>query len=295
MATGEQRPGVSVIVPFLGEAEEAAALLQALAALELRHGDEILLADNGSGLELDPPPTVRIVDAAELRSSYHARNVAAGQARNPWLLFMDADCRPPATLLDDYFREPVPEGCEILAGEISGDAAQTGIAARHATFKEHLSPAEYEGLGIAPVAATANLMVARALWERLGGFREVRSGADFEFCVRAAEAGAGLAHRPGARLVHRHPDRLRESYAKARRYGAGQAWLNRLHPGAGVRPELARRLAGAVGGVLIFGLTARFERARFKAIDGVWHTAYAWGYWRGSNDPPPAALPGPAG
>jgi GT2 family glycosyltransferase len=198
---------------------------------------------------------------------------------------MDSDCRPPPALLDDYFRSPVPEGAEILAGEVTGDDSQTGLAARHATFKAHLSPGEYEGLGIAPVAATANMLVSRSLWERLGGFREVRSGADFEFCVRAAEAGAALARRPEARLAHRHPERLRESYAKARRYGSGQAWLNRLHPGAGVRPQLMRRLTGAVGGVLIFTFTGRWERARFKAIDGVWHTAYAWGYLTEDNEP----------
>jgi GT2 family glycosyltransferase len=226
-----------------------------------------------------------LVAAPEKRSSYHARNVGASRARSPWLLFLDADCRPAPSLLDDYFKEATAERCGIVAGEVDGDPSAAGVAARHAIARRHLAAEPYLSRGPAPAGATANLLVRRETWQELGGFREVISGADFEFCWRAADAGWKLAYRPGARVTHVHPERLGEALRKARRYGAGQRWANRAHPGAVPRPPLLRELGRAIAGVVVWTLTLRFERAAFKAIDGLWALAYAWGYYLGRNEP----------
>jgi glycosyltransferase involved in cell wall biosynthesis len=273
-----------VIVPFLGSPTEAEAAIEGLRSLSLGEGDEVLLVDNGSSAPLDAG-AVRVVHASEIRSSYHARNAGVMASRNPWVLFIDSDCRPSPSLIDDYFADELPDRCGIVAGEVDGDPSQRGIAARHAIDKSHLSSAAYRTIAPRPVAATVNMLVARATWDDLGGFCEVRSGADFEFCLRAGSRGWKLVYQPRARVVHLHPERLRETLAKARRYGAGQRWLEQRVPGSGVRPRLGRRLAGALAGTVGFAVTGRFERARFKAIDGLWHTSYAWGYRTGDNSP----------
>jgi GT2 family glycosyltransferase len=278
---------VTVVVPFLGNRAEAAAIVGAVSTLELRPGDEVLIADNAPAGSLWPalPAGIEVVPAPGVRSSYHARNVAAARAGGEWILFLDADCRPSPTLLDDYLAPPIPPGVALLAGEVEGVAGDDGIAARWLVARRHLAVAPQLARGSVPLTGTANLMVRRTAWEELGGFAEVRSGADYELCLRAAAAGWGLEYRPRASVTHVHSGDLREALARARRYGAGQAWIYRLHPGAATEPAPARAAARAAAGWVWWTLTTRFERGAFKAIDGAWEAAFAWGWHRGSNAP----------
>ncbi len=281
------RPSVAVVVPFLGTGTEARALVDAVAVLSFRPGDSVVLVDNGpSGVPWPPLPAgVELVRAPARRSSYHARNAGAAHARGEWILFIDADCRPSATLLDDYFATAPAAGTGLLAGEVEGVAGDDGMVARWLVARRHLAVAPQLTRDAVPVAGTANLMIRREAWSQLGGFAEVSSGADYELCVRAAAAGWGLEYRPRAAVVHVHSGGVRAALARAGRYGAGQAWLHRLHPGAAAPPRASRAAARAVAGWGWWTLTGRFERGAFKALDGAWEAAFAWGWRRGSNSP----------
>src|ERR1700739_4442515 len=88
------RPAVSVIVPFAGSAEESAAPFDALAALRRAPDDELIVVDNSGASAVPSRAGVRVIEATQQASSYYARNEGAAVARNPWLLFIDADCLP---------------------------------------------------------------------------------------------------------------------------------------------------------------------------------------------------------
>src|SRR5215218_7104329 len=108
-----ERPFVSVIVPFRGDRAAAHRLVAALACLDLRDGDEAIVADNtteGVGASI-AGEGVRVVPALGERSAYHARNEGARVAGAEWILFLDADCRPVTNLLDAYFAEPIADDC----------------------------------------------------------------------------------------------------------------------------------------------------------------------------------------
>jgi len=120
MGKSAERPAVSVIVPFRGSAAEASAALEMLAGLELGPADEIVVADNTDDgaverIAAGGPGAPLVVPARDERSAYYARNVAAERARNPWLLFIDADCRPATSLADDYFGPPGGDPPELAA------------------------------------------------------------------------------------------------------------------------------------------------------------------------------------
>jgi GT2 family glycosyltransferase len=280
------RPAIGVVVPFRGSREAALATLEAMSAIALRDGDELVVVDNSDDGAVEELQTdgLRTVRATEERSSYHARNVGAHEAgAGEWLLFVDADCLPQPDLLDAYFAEPVPEHCGVLAGQISGDERQSGLMPRYARSRNYLS--QTEGLhGRAGTAgATANLLVRRSAFEAVGGFGEgIRSGGDVDLCWRLLKAGWTLSYRPGAGVVHRHRKTLFGFLGQVARYGGGARWLDTQHPGSSPRWPLVPGLLGSARDIGASLARGRFEEATFRAIDGLGLVAHNVGY-RASN------------
>lgn len=278
------RPAVTVVVPFHGDEADAAKTARGLDRLQLGTPDEVIVADNTSdGVFAAPAASrVRVVRAPLERSPYHARNVGAEHAANAWLLFLDADCRPAATLLDDFFSEPVDAACGVVAGRVTAAPAQPGLVPAYARSRHHLSEA-YHVASERPSAIGGNMLVRTAAWRAVGGFQEgVRSGADLEICWRLQDAGWALAYRRGAVVEHSHVRTLGAMVRQAGRHAGGRAWLNRRYRGAFPRPELARPLTRCGAGVVVWTLVGRPRRALFKAIDAVWIVADFCGYLTGN-------------
>jgi len=267
---GGQRPAIAVIVPFYGSDQEASEMISAIDGLERRPGDEIVLADNTEEGVLGSIDRgdVRVVAAPDEASAYYARNVAAEATENPWLLFTDADCIPVPGLLDAYFSAEIEDACGAVAGEVL--SAGTDLISRYADSRGFLSPRSGLRHPYRPAAVTANLLVRRDAYRSIGGFHEgINAGADIDFCWRLQEAGWSLREQPAAMVRHVHRPTLRALAKQAAGYGAGNIWLNRRYPGSAQGLSAVRGLLRAIAGTAALGLTARFERARFKAIDGL--------------------------
>jgi GT2 family glycosyltransferase len=268
-----------VIVPFRGSDEEAVAALAALDRLELREGDELIVADN-TAVQVAARHSgdhVTVVDAGAVQSSYFARNLGAERARNDWLLFIDADCRPSAELLDAYFRAELPARCGAVAGEVTGSPEQRSLTARYSRSRRHIGQADLQKHEYKPMAVTANLLVRRDAWQDVGGFHEgIRSSGDADFSWRIQDAGWTLGYSAEAEVEHLHRESLRAMVRQAARYGAGRTWLRRRHPLA-TFPKAIPALARCAVGVVVWTLTLRFERALFKALDAVWVGAESLG------------------
>jgi GT2 family glycosyltransferase len=295
----EPRPPVSVVVPFLGTAAEARALMAALAQLRVLEGDELVVVDNGgtlggAGPARDPgaaPPGLRVVPAREERSSYYARNAGADAAANDWLLFLDADTRPPAALLDDYFREPVGERRGALAGGVVAARAQRSLVARFAASRRYLSQAAHLRDAHRPYAITANLLVRRRAWAEVGGFLEgLRSGGDQDLCWRIQDEGWTLEYREPAAVEHLHRERVGPLLRQMARYSAAIAWMERRAPGSSPRPRVTGRLVRSALVALAWAAGGRSERAAFKLLDGAVVLAEGAGYVM-SNDAPSGSAP----
>jgi len=265
-------PTVSVVCPFFGNEEDARRLVRSLTALSIREGDELIVADNtpdGVFARIVADAPIAVVRATEERSSYHARNVGAMRASGDWLLFTDADCVPPADLITTYLAEPIEDGVGILAGPVTGSSEQEGLLPEWAATRGVLSHARSIA-AIPPAAATANMMVLRELWWELGGFLEgCRSGADFEFCWRAADAGYGIAFREDAAVEHIHRASLRAIGRQMARYAAGNAWQRRRRGGYPPPAKALRALGRSGAGAAGFAVSMQGRRARLKLVDGL--------------------------
>ncbi|MGO9889533.1 MAG: glycosyltransferase family 2 protein [Solirubrobacteraceae bacterium] len=281
------RPEVSVVMPFAGDEYAAQAAIDALLALDLRVGDELILADN-SGLAV-ARGGVAVIRATGERSPAHARNVGAASAHGEWILFLDADCRAPRWLLDAYFAVPVADDVGALAGEVVPLLEGDTLAARYGSARSFLSQEAHLKHPYRPRAVAANLLVRRKAFEEVGGFYEgVRAAEDTDFSWRLQRAGWKLELRRGAQVEHRYRATLRELRKQWRGYAAGRAWLARRYDGFEPEPAVARAVgralqrtrdsdadgaAGSGPGSRERGAPAvsagRLERGRYLAIDAL--------------------------
>ena len=275
------RPAVSVVVPFRGDWTGADRLVAALRCLDIRDGDELIVADNtgGGNAGLIAGHGIRVVRAARERSAYHARNEAARLATADWILFLDADCRPAPNLLAAYFEESISDGCGAVAGQILGEPEQASFAARYARSRNLFDHADGLIRASGGGAAAGNLLVRREAFEQVGGFTEgIRSGGDLDICRRLAVGGWRLDFRQGAVVHHRHRATLPSLLGAVARYGAGARWLNKRYPGSSPAWPLVYGLAGTARDIVARLRERQVEEAVFRGVDGLGLVAHRIGY-----------------
>jgi Glycosyl transferase family group 2 len=283
------RPSVSVVMPFAGDLSAARLALATLTALDVAGGDQLILADNeGLACDLLAPSGAEIVAAVGERSPSHARNAGARHAHADWILFIDADCRAPADLLDRYFAVEVSDDVGALVGEVVPAGASRGsVAERYGVARSFLSQRAHLAHGYLPRAAAANLLVRRTAFEQLGGFYEgLRAAEDTDFSWRLQQAGWRLELRAEAYVEHRYRSSVSDLRRQWRGYAAGRAWLARRYPGFTPEPAVARaarrlRRSGSHGTAPLRDAPrpagpsrpshtqSRRDRAAFFALDGL--------------------------
>jgi Glycosyltransferase like family 2 len=227
------RPAADIVVPV---AAREPAQLRAIAGrlratLALAPGDTLTVVDNrGLGAE-DPDVLV----AAEVRTSYHARNRGAGRGRAPWLVFLDADVTPQPGLLDALLTPEPGAAVGVLAGAVvDADLGHgAGIAERFTAARAAMDQERLLARGHWAFAQTAHAAVRRSAFEAVGGFdATVRSGGDADLCWRLREAGWGLESRPDAVVVHAGRAHVPALLSQCFRHGTGAGWLAARWPGA---------------------------------------------------------------
>lgn len=281
------RPGVSVVVPFLGDERDAIRLRSQLRALQTAPGDELIVADN-TAAGIGAPALAElatVVRATRERSSYHARNAGAAAARCAWILFLDADCSPRPDLLDRYFDRAPADQCGVVAGAIAGHPEAGSLLARYTAARNFYVGRDGMQGSDDHYAPTGNLMIRRAAFEQAQGFAEgIHSAGDVDLCWRLQRDGWRFERRPEAYAAHRHREDLRSFFAMLARYGAGASWLNRRYPGSSPRWPLSgyelRRSCTDAARHLVGG---RSEEAAFRLVDAVGLIAHNVGYRR-SNE-----------
>jgi GT2 family glycosyltransferase len=210
-----------------------------------------------------------------------ARNRAAAVAAGEWLVFVDADARPEAGLLDGYFDPPPRAETAVLAGTIIDVPGGRTVAARHSARRAQLSQRITLDRAGTPYAQSANMAVRTSAYQALGGFDDrARAGEDADLCFRLARAGWQLEERPGAVVEHASRGTLPDLVAQLARHGSGAAWLNRRYPGEFPPPmwsAFGRRVARSAVQALAAAFRGRRELAGAAVVELIGACAFQAG------------------
>jgi glycosyltransferase involved in cell wall biosynthesis len=227
-------PVATVIVPARNAAATIGRTLDALAAQDLDERFEVVVVDDGSTdrtfeLAEGYGPPVRAMRNVSPAGAGAARNAGARAAAGEFLAFTDADCYPVSTWLSAGLA--ALESAELVQGAVRPEPG-TPLGPFDRTVWVTGENGLYE---------TANILVRRDLFERLGGFEDWLAasgrpmGEDLWFGWRARRAGAATAFCDDA-LVH-HAVFARSPVA----YAAERARLIHFPAIAARIPELRER------------------------------------------------------
>lgn len=234
---------ISVIIPVFQDWGRLALCLDALERQSLPARDfEIIVADNEPDGEapaaLRLPANARVVREPR-PGSYAARNRAVAVAEGRFLAFTDSDCVPEPDWLENALAILEVHPDWRVTGPVPifrapGTNRFVYLYEYHTAFRQKLAV----GLG---KCATANLAVARSIFDAVGPFNEsLASGGDTEWGERAHARGVPIHYDERVAVAHparrslaeviRKKRRLAGSIAQRKSYPTWRYFLYRLLP-----------------------------------------------------------------
>jgi len=253
----------SIIVVAFNEARNLRRLQDAVAAL--RRPDhcrvETILVDGGSR---DSTPALaretgfdKVIETPGA-SIPVCRNIGLKEAAGDWIGFLDADCEPAPDWLEQAAPLLEKETAAILGWPVSPPHPMTWVQAAWDFHWQNKNRRLGQGDGEAVVRAeafrlvtTRNMLLHRAVAERLGGFDErLTTGEDTDFAFRAYLDDLPVLGVPALKVVHHgEPATLRAFFRQ-------QLWhANRLSYSRILRSgQSAGRNAPLFGVLFLLGL-----------------------------------------
>ena len=227
---------IDVVVPAHNSASTLGAALRAIKRQRKIAEMNVVVVDDGSTdstAEVAAAEDVQVVKTSGQLGPAEARNFGVSQTEGEIVAFTDADCVPEEGWLEAAV-DAIDRGADLVTGPIR-PIRPPGPFDRTLDVK-----------GPSPLFETANMVVRRELFERVGGFRKPKAlelaadgehfGEDVLFGWTCAGIGAQVAHAPEAVVAHEVFPRPVSAYVR-------EAWRLRLFPPLVAEvPALASRL-----------------------------------------------------
>src|SRR3990170_2976907 len=216
----------SVIIPDL-HSPRIGEVLDALRQQEgvIRNHYEILIVGRDKyGIvrdhEAKDDQHIRFLESERDLNPAEARNRGIKEARGKVIFFIDADCIAEpgwmATLLKSY-----EEGHPVVGGPIWFEQDGYWVLADNVAHFHDLLPDIGRGPNRHFMLATANMMVEKAILEKVGMFDEsFPAGEDLGLSLRIRQAGYDLYFEPMARIIHKP---VRDTLGEVLRHSEGWA------------------------------------------------------------------------
>lgn len=207
-------PRFTVVVPTYRRPRSLQRCLSALAAGEAPDGGfEVIVVDDGGDVPLERvvEPFADRLDVSLIRQDNAgpaaARNTGAAKASGEILAFTDDDCAPAPHWLTNLDAAVQQAPGAMVAGRAVNARPDDPYATASEAIVDHLAAWSRSHAAVVPFAASNNLAVPAAAFERLGGFDTrfaTAAGEDRDFSARWAASGAPIVWAPDAIVAHAH-------------------------------------------------------------------------------------------
>ncbi|HEV2707716.1 MAG TPA: glycosyltransferase [Pyrinomonadaceae bacterium] len=226
--TTKKNRKISLVVPLRNE-EETLPTLFASIARQTRQPDEIVLVDGGStdGTTAlmrrlaDRDARIRIVEAGEATPG-RGRNIGISTAAHEWVALTDAGLTLEPDWLEELARAAFADpDVEVVYGNY--EPVTDTLFARCAALA-YPPPKQERAGGRMRGPSTASMMLRREVWQRLGGFPDLRAAEDLLFMQRIERAGCRVAWSPRATVWWQMQPGFRRTFRKFVLYSKHNVW-----------------------------------------------------------------------
>lgn len=234
-------PHFSVIIPVYNRPQEVDDLLHSLAEQTCADFETIIVED-GSTVPCEDVVARHAAAGLDVRYFYKsnegrsiARNYGLERARGDYFVFFDSDCVIPP----DYFATLVAElDCEPADCYGGPDAAAPDFTDLQKAISFSMTALLTTG-GIRGgrvqmekfVPRSFNMGYSRAVYERVGGFREMFSE-DIDMSTRVRQAGFSIRLIRPAYVFHKRRTSLAQFARQTHVFGMSRITLHLLYPGS---------------------------------------------------------------
>lgn len=200
----------------------------------LNYPKEIIIVDNNSTSKMklgmtDYPVSVKLLSCSKIGPA-SARNLGVQCCRTDWVLFIDSDCIPTASLLSGYL--PAQDGSLGYAGNVK--SFRGGYISQYYEQQEILLPPEVNDSLNQPRPAylvTANCLVWKPAFIKVGGFNEtikLAGGEDIDLGFKLLNLGT-LAYAFESLAEHDFRNSLLDFRERFIRYGKGNKIISDIY------------------------------------------------------------------
>lgn len=232
---------ISLIIPVYNRPQEIEELLESL-TLQTRKDFEVVIVEDGSDPKLSSEKAVeRYRSRLDIRYVVQenggpaaARNTGARCAAGDLYVIMDSDCIVPPPYFETVYEEIEAKNIEFYGGPDSAAPDFTPLQkavsySMTSLFTTGGIRGNKRRLGkFSP--RSFNLGISRAVYEKIGGFSDMRIGEDIDFSMRAVAAGARAWFLPEAKVCHKRRTSMKMFFKQVFIFGTARVNLNLRHP-----------------------------------------------------------------
>jgi len=216
----EAPPRVSVVLPAYSSHDTVGGCLRALRRQTFRDF-EVVVVDSSPDEETarlvgEGFPEVRYVHSRQRLLPHAARNRGVELSRGRLLAFADPDVYAAPDWLDRLVAAHVESGQPVVGALACHGRRWLDVGIHLCKFSKWLPGGEPRPVDMSP---TANMLVDRAAFLELGGFRDDHFLADAQLSWRMLESGRTLWFEPRAVVEHHHLSGVRDFLSERYRRG----------------------------------------------------------------------------
>lgn len=232
---------ISFIVPVYNRPGETEELLESMTQQSVSGEFEVIIVEDGSS-EKSEDIVNRYADKLEIKYFFKdnsgpgpSRNYGCERASGDYMIFLDSD----VVLPEGYYKAVIEAVNEHKPDNFGGpDRAHKNFSrlqkAINFSMTSFLTTGGIRGGGEKMEKfhpRSFNMGISRAVYEKTGGFSEMRFGEDVDLSIRIAEAGFKSMLVKDAYVYHKRRTNLRQFFKQVYNSGIARINLYKRHPG----------------------------------------------------------------